>query len=44
MTWTPLITSAIFDGIRTDVTTTVVGVISIAVIVFGAMVIIRSFR
>ncbi len=43
-TWTPLITSTMFDGIRVDVTTAVTGVLSIALIVFGAMVIFRAIN
>lgn len=41
--YTPLITSTTFDGVRTDVTTTAVGVISVVVIIVGVSMIVRAF-
>lgn len=42
-TYTPLVTSATFDGVRTDVTTTAVGIISVLVIIVGVSLIARAF-
>jgi len=42
-TYTPLITSSTFDGIRADVTTTAVGIISVLVIIVGVSLIARAF-
>lgn len=42
--WTPLITSAMFDGIMTDVQTTVSAIISILVVIVGLVMIVRAFR
>lgn len=41
--YVPLITSTTFDGVRVDVTTTAVGLISILVIVVGVSLIARTF-
>jgi len=41
--YTPLVTSATFDGVRTDVTTTAVGIISVLVIIVGVSLIARAF-
>ena len=42
LAWTPLISSSDFDGINTDVTTLVQGIIFIALIILGAGLIIRA--
>lgn len=42
-TYTPLITSTTFDGVRTDVTATAVGIISVLVIIVGVSLIARAF-
>lgn len=40
--WTPLINSADFTGIRTDLGTAVAGVITLVLIVFGVMMMVRT--
>ncbi|MBT9175102.1 MAG: hypothetical protein DDT22_00776 [candidate division WS2 bacterium] len=40
--WTPLIDSAAFDGIRTDVVTAATGIIIIGLIVLGVFMIMRA--
>lgn len=42
LVWTPLISNSDFDGINTDVTTLVKGIIFIALIILGAGLIIRA--
>lgn len=42
-TWTPLIISSAFDGIKADVLTTITGVLTVSLIVLGAGIIIRTF-
>jgi len=42
-TWTPLITSSAFDGIKVDVLTGTTGLLTICLIVLGAGIIIRTF-
>lgn len=41
--YTSLISSSTFDGIRADVTTTAVGIISVLVIIVGVSLIARAF-
>lgn len=41
--WVPLIQAADFLGIKTDVLTTVTGVISIILIILGCALLVRSF-
>ena len=41
--YTPLITSTTFDGVRIDVTTTAVGILSVLVIIVGLSLIVRAF-
>lgn len=41
--WTPLLTSASFTGIEADVSTAVGGIISIALIILGAALLMRAF-
>ena len=41
--WTPLITSAAFDGIKADVLTTISGILVVSLIVLGAGIIIKTF-
>jgi len=43
MTWTPLITSSAFDGIKTDVLTVGTGLLSLALIIVAVGVIYRIF-
>jgi hypothetical protein len=43
MEWTPLITSAAFDGIRSDLGTAVTGLMSLALIIVGVGVLYRVF-
>ena len=40
--WTSLITSADLDGVQTDVSTLVKGIIAVALIILGAGLIIRA--
>lgn len=42
--YTPLITSADFTGIQTDVSTAVSGIITISLIILGATILLKSFR
>ena len=42
--WTPLITSGMFDGIMTDVQTTVAAIVSILVVIVGLTMIVKAFR
>jgi hypothetical protein len=42
--WTPLVTSGMFTGISTDVTTAVGGIIGIALIILGAALLMRALR
>lgn len=41
--WTPLITTSSFDGIRADVTTTCLGLLSILIIIVALSLISRAF-
>lgn len=43
MNWTPLITSAAFDGIHADLITAVGGILSLVLIVVGLGVLIKAF-
>lgn len=40
--WTPLINSNDFTGIRTDLGTAVAGIITLVLIVFGVMMMVRT--
>jgi hypothetical protein len=42
-TYTPLVSSTTFDGVRADVTTTAVGIISVLIIIVGVALIARAF-
>jgi hypothetical protein len=42
--WTPLLSAADFTGIQTDVSTAVAGIISIALIILGATLLIGAMR
>lgn len=42
--WTPLIDSAAFTGIQTDVSTAVAGIITIALIILGAALLMRAIK
>jgi hypothetical protein len=42
--WTPLITSTDFDGIRTDLLTTVGGIVTLLFILLGLSVLYRVFK
>ena len=42
-TWTPLIAASDFDGIRADVTTACVGIISILIIIVAVALLRRAF-
>ena len=42
MEWTPLITSTFFDGVRTDMLTAVSGILGLALIIFGLVMLMRT--
>lgn len=42
-TYTPLITSTMFDGIRTDVNTAAAGIIGILIIIVGLGILVKVF-
>ena len=42
--YTPLITSTMFDGVRTDVNTAAAGIITILIIVVGLGLLVKVFR
>lgn len=42
--WTPLVSPTDFDGIKADVTTLAVGIVSVMLIVIGIGVLIKVFR
>jgi hypothetical protein len=44
MDWTPLITSAHFDGIRADLLTTVAGIVTLLFILLGLSILYRVFK
>lgn len=41
ITWTPLISSAFFDGVQADMTTAVVGILGLGLIIFGLVMLYR---
>ena len=43
-TWTPLITSAQFDGVKADVNTAAAGIITVLIIILGVSLLIRVLR
>lgn len=43
MEWTPLITSAMFDGIRADLLTANIGILSLALVFVGGGILVRVF-
>ncbi len=43
-TYTPLISSSMFDGVRTDVNTAAAGIITILMIVVGLGLLVKVFR
>ena len=43
-TWTPLVASTDFDGIRADVTVIAVGIVSVMLIVVGIGILIKVFK
>jgi len=43
-TYTPLISSDMFDGVRTDVNTAAAGIITILIIIVGVGLLIKVFR
>jgi len=42
MTWTPLISSTFFDGVQTDMVTAVGGILGLALIIFGLVMLMRT--
>lgn len=44
ITWTPLITSSDFDGVRTDLLTTVGGIVTLLFIILGLAVLYRVIK
>jgi len=42
MQWTPLISSAFFDGVRTDMVTAVAGILGLGLIIFGLVMLMRT--
>lgn len=42
MTWTPLISSTFFDGVRTDMLTAAAGILGLALIIFGIAMLVRT--
>jgi len=42
-TYTPLISSTTFDGVRADVSLTAIGIISVLIIIVGVALIARAF-
>ena len=44
VTWTPLITSASFDGVRADLLTTVAGIVSLLFILLGLGILYRVIK
>lgn len=43
-TYTPLISSDMFDGVRTDVNTAAAGIITILIIIVGLALLVKVFR
>lgn len=43
-TYTPLISSTMFDGVRTDVNTAATGIITILIIILGLALLVKVFR
>ncbi len=41
MTWTPLISSTFFDGVKADMTTATVGILGLALLILGLVMIIK---
>ena len=42
MEWTPLVSSTLFDGVRADMIVTAGGILGLALIVFGLVMIVRT--
>lgn len=42
MEWTPLVSSTMFDGVKADVVLTAGGMLALALIVFGLVMIMRT--
>lgn len=42
--YTPLITSSMFDGVRTDVNTAATGIITVLIVVVGLGLLVKVFR
>lgn len=42
MSWTPLVSSTFFDGVRIDLVTATVGIVSLSLITLGAVMIVRA--
>lgn len=41
MEWTPMLSSTFFDGVRTDMLTAVAGILGLALIIFGLVMLMR---
>lgn len=41
MTWTPLLSSTFFDGVKADMMTAVGGILGLALIIFGLVMLMR---
>ncbi|WP_319585999.1 hypothetical protein [uncultured Desulfobulbus sp.] len=44
MTWTPIISSTFFDGVRADMLVSVGGILGLALIIFGLAMLMRVIR
>jgi hypothetical protein len=42
MEWTPLISATFFDGVRTDMITAVGGILGLALLIFGLVMLMRT--
>lgn len=42
--WTPLVDAAAFNGIKADVSTAVAGIVTIALIILGAALLMRALK
>jgi len=42
MTWTPLISSTFFDGVKADMLTAVGGILGLALVIFGLVMLMRT--
>jgi hypothetical protein len=41
MTWTPLLSSTFFDGVKADMMTAVGGILGLALVIFGLVMLMR---